>query len=71
MHVGDVIRNHRIEANLTRKQLAVKIRIGENLLFQYENNEKVPDLQTILKISTVLDVPASEFLDHTEEFYNL
>ena len=62
-NVGINIRNYREIKNLTIEELALKIRVGTKTLESYENNEKVPNLQTILKVSTALDVPASELLD--------
>ena len=62
-NVGVNIRNCREIKNLTIEELALKIRVGTKTLESYENNDKTPNLQTILKISTALDVPASELLD--------
>jgi len=62
-NVGINIRNYREIKNLTIEELALKIRVGTKTLESYENKEKIPNLQTILKISTALDVPASELLD--------
>lgn len=62
-NVGINIRNYREIKNLTIEELALKIRVGTKTLESYENKEKIPNLQTILKISTALDVPVSELLD--------
>ena len=62
-NVGINIRNYREIKNLTIEELALKIRVGTKTLESYENKEKIPNLQTILKVSTALDVPASELLD--------
>ncbi|NWN93876.1 MAG: helix-turn-helix transcriptional regulator [Bacillus sp. (in: Bacteria)] len=45
------------------EELAVKARIGKHTLGQYETGEQIPTTQTILKLSTVLDVAASVFLE--------
>ena len=62
-NVGVKIRNYREMKNLTIEELALKIRVGTKTLKSYENGENIPNLQTVLKISTALDVPASELLD--------
>lgn len=53
----------RQRANLSQAELAMKIRVGTGTIEKYENGEGVPDTNTILKISTVLDIPASELLE--------
>ncbi|MBF0708070.1 MULTISPECIES: helix-turn-helix domain-containing protein [Bacillaceae] len=63
MNTADKIRKHRLEANLTISELAVKVRIGAGLMQKIEENRYQPDVQTLLKISTALDIPASEFLE--------
>ncbi|MGE6204943.1 helix-turn-helix domain-containing protein [Guptibacillus hwajinpoensis] len=63
MNTADKIRKHRLEANLTISELALKVRIGAGLMQKIEENRYQPDVQTLLKISTALDIPASEFLE--------
>ncbi|WP_080844283.1 helix-turn-helix domain-containing protein [Cytobacillus gottheilii] len=53
----------RQRANLTEAELAMRIRVGTATIEKYEKGEQVPDTNTILKISTVLDIPASELLE--------
>ena len=47
--------------NLSQEELALKARLGAKIIEKYENGEQIPTTQTILKLSTVLDVPASVF----------
>jgi transcriptional regulator with XRE-family HTH domain len=42
---------------MSQEELAFKARLGRQTIEKYESGEKVPDNQTILKLSTVLDVP--------------
>ncbi|MGG1685022.1 helix-turn-helix domain-containing protein [Pseudalkalibacillus sp. NRS-1564] len=63
MNTADKIRKHRLEANLSISELAVKVRIGAGLMQKIEENRYQPDVQTLLRISTALDIPASEFLE--------
>ena len=60
--IGVNIRKFREEKNLSQQQLAVKIRCGTKKIEDYENGITSPNLDTILKISTVLDIPAAELL---------
>lgn len=60
--IGVNIRRFREEKNLSQEQLAVKVRCGTKTIENYENGISSPKLDTILKISTVLDIPAAELL---------
>ena len=63
--IGKNIKCCRERAKMSQQELALKIRVGTKTIEMYESGEKVPDTQTVLKISTVLDVPASELLAGT------
>ncbi|WP_096156825.1 MULTISPECIES: helix-turn-helix domain-containing protein [Bacillus] len=65
--VGDNIKTYRERAKLSVRELARKIRVGSATIEKYESGEQTPDLETILKLSTVLDVPASELLENTSQ----
>ncbi|MCP3028285.1 helix-turn-helix domain-containing protein [Halobacillus sp. A5] len=67
MAVGENIQKYRNLKELTKENLALKARIGVQTLESYENNERIPELDTLLKISTVLDIPASELMEDEEE----
>ena len=62
--IGQNIKNCRIRKGMSQKELALKSRVGMQTIERYENGEQIPNLQTVLKISTVLDVPASELMGH-------
>ncbi|MCK1994252.1 helix-turn-helix transcriptional regulator [Peribacillus muralis] len=62
-NIANIIRQYREEHNLTQQELALKLRIGTKKIEKYESGESVPDTQAILRLSTVLDIPASEFLN--------
>ncbi|MGV2621667.1 UNVERIFIED_CONTAM: helix-turn-helix transcriptional regulator [Halobacillus marinus] len=67
MSVGNNIRKYRELKNFTKEELAMKARMGVQTLESYETDERAPELDTILKISTVLDIPASELMEFQEE----
>ncbi|MCA1057227.1 helix-turn-helix transcriptional regulator [Rossellomorea aquimaris] len=62
-HFGENLRRVREDRNISQRELALKARLGLGTIEKYENDEQIPDTQTILKLSTVLDIPASELLE--------
>jgi transcriptional regulator with XRE-family HTH domain len=62
--IGQTIKTYREMLKMTQEELAQKIRVGTSTIEKYENGEQIPSTQTILKLSTVLDIPASELLGH-------
>jgi transcriptional regulator with XRE-family HTH domain len=57
--IGQNIKNYREQKRMTQEELALKVRVGTKTIARYENGEQTPNSQTILKLSTVLDIPAS------------
>lgn len=70
--IGDNIKLYRERVNMSQQDLALKIRVGATKIANYETGKQVPTKETIMKISTVLDVPAAELLkirtDNQESF---
>lgn len=64
---GEKLKFYRELSGMSIEELAVKARIGKHTLEQYETEEQIPTTQTILKLSTVLDVAASVFLEALEK----
>jgi transcriptional regulator with XRE-family HTH domain len=65
--IGQNIRIYRELKKMTQTELALKARLGVSTITKFENGEKSPDRQTLLKISTVLDVPITELTGVQEE----
>lgn len=66
--IGTTIKNYREHLKMTKEELAQKIRVGTHTIEKYESGEQVPSSQTLLKLSTVLDIPASELsLDQLDQ----
>jgi transcriptional regulator with XRE-family HTH domain len=61
--IGQNIKMCRERVGISQEELALKIRVGTRTIQRYESGEQTPKLQTILKISTALDVPASELME--------
>ena len=53
----------REEKNWSLEELSKKTQIGLEKLSLYEKGELIPSIQTILKLSTILEVPASNLMD--------
>lgn len=60
--IGNNMKRFREERNMSQQELAIKIRVGTAKIDKYESGIQIPDSQTILKISTVLDIPVSELM---------
>ncbi|MBT2699511.1 helix-turn-helix transcriptional regulator [Bacillus sp. ISL-40] len=60
--IGQTIKNAREMLNMSQEELAQKIRVGSQTIEKYESGEQIPSTQTLLKLSTVLDLPAAELL---------
>ncbi|XJZ29148.1 helix-turn-helix domain-containing protein [Bacillota bacterium Lsc_1132] len=61
--IGENIKNCRESRNMSQLELAKKIRVGTDTIKRYESGQQTPNTQTILKISTVLDIASSELLE--------
>lgn len=61
--IGQIIKECRELRKMTQEELAQKVRVGTSTIEKYESGEQIPSTQTILKLSTVLDIPASELLE--------
>ncbi len=53
----------REERNWSLEELSRKTQIGVEKLSLYEKGESLPSIQTVLKLSNVLEVPASNLMD--------
>jgi transcriptional regulator with XRE-family HTH domain len=61
--IGQNIKKYREQRKMNQQELALKVRVGTATIQKYESGEQIPDTQTILKLSTALDVPASELME--------
>jgi transcriptional regulator with XRE-family HTH domain len=57
----------REERKISLETLSLKTRIGVGKLEAYETGREIPSVQTILKLSNALEVPASNLLDGIQE----
>jgi transcriptional regulator with XRE-family HTH domain len=57
--LGENIKASRENQHLSREELARKMRMGPRKIEEYESGEKIPSNETLMRLSTVLDIPAS------------
>lgn len=60
--IGTLIKQLRIEKNLTQQQLADKIEITDRAVSKWERGEGCPDISLIKKIATILEVQPESLL---------
>ncbi|WP_026567927.1 helix-turn-helix domain-containing protein [Bacillus sp. UNC41MFS5] len=60
--IGQTIKNAREMLHMSQEELAQKVRVGIHTIEKYESGEQIPSTQTLLKLSTVLDLPATELI---------
>lgn len=61
--ISNNLKLYRQKRNVSQEDLARKVRVGKSTIEKYETGELIPSSQTILKLSTVLDIPTSELSD--------
>lgn len=62
MSFGDLLKKARITAGLSQVELALKIGVAKSTLSLYESNKREPDVETIKKIASALDVDPNYLL---------
>ena len=67
MNVGKNITKFRKEKNLTQEELAKKINISAKAISSYENNRNLPNIETLILLSQVLDVKIDDILGITKD----
>ena len=48
--IGNILKNMRINANITQKNIGSNLNVAENTISNYERSYSQPDFDTILKI---------------------
>ncbi|WP_050616212.1 helix-turn-helix domain-containing protein [Bacillus testis] len=61
--IGRKIYKYREEKAISVQELALKVRCGTKTIEEYEKGTLIPNVQTLMKLSTALDVPATELAD--------
>lgn len=63
VQLHDQLKILRKERNLSLEDLSKKTQLGVEKLASYEKGELTPSVQTILKLSNILEVPVSNLMD--------
>ncbi len=51
--IGNILKNMRLSANLSQKELAKKLNLADTTISSYERENSQPDFETILKIADI------------------
>ena len=63
MQLQEQLKFLREQRNLSLEDLSKKTQVGVEKLASYEKGELTPSIQTLLKLSNVLEVPVSNLMD--------
>ena len=66
-NVGEKIREYREKGNISQKKLGLALGLSDKAVSAYESGRTLPPLETLSRISEVLDVPLEFFLSDSEE----
>lgn len=61
----------RIKRGLTQQKLANSLNVSQNAIYNWENGKREPNIETIEKISKVLEVTEQELLGYNDKEYML
>lgn len=64
---GPVLRQLRLEKNLTQDQLSEMVGVASPFISMLESGHKYPNLEMILKLADALGVPPGDILNRMEE----
>ncbi|NMI07777.1 helix-turn-helix transcriptional regulator [Paenibacillus sp. SZ31] len=66
---GEIIRNRRLELNISQENLALKADMDRSYISEIERGHKNPSLSKILALSSALELSVSELFYLFEESY--
>ena len=70
MYIGEKIAQMRKINSMTQKDLAEKLNVSDKVISKWETGKCLPDVETMLKLSKVLDVSISELYECVEKNEN-
>ena len=70
MKIGGRIKELRLLNNLTQKELANKLGLTPKMISFYENSERTPPIDIILKLVSIFDVSSDYLLGLADSYYN-
>ena len=66
-NIGEKIKEFRIKNNLTQTELGDKLFVSDKTISSYESGRTLPDINTLIKISNVLNVSIVNFVTNTND----
>ncbi|MCH5299690.1 MAG: helix-turn-helix transcriptional regulator [Ruminococcus sp.] len=63
INIGMNIRKYRLEADLSQESLSFSANLSQAYIGKLERGERCPNIETLYKISEVLNVPVGNLLD--------
>lgn len=66
MRSSEKIKNSRLQAGLTQKELAKRLGTSQQNIAQYESGKRVPKIETLQKIANALNVSVNELRSDNE-----
>ena len=63
MTTGQKIKQYRLKAGLSQKDLGEKLNVSQQMIAQYESDKRAPKLETLEKISDALHIGIGNLLD--------
>lgn len=69
MRSSEKIKNARLQAGLTQKELAKRLGTSQQNIAQYETGKRVPKIETLQKIAKALKVSVNELRSDNEMMY--
>lgn len=70
MNIGNKIKELRKSRGFTQEELASKCGLSKNGLWNYENNKRVPTMDTLNKIADALDIDIEELIGREKIIYS-
>lgn len=67
MSIGERIKKHRLKNNLTQKVLSVQLGLTTKMISFYENDERTPPADILIKLSKIFSVSTDYLLGLSEE----
>jgi len=61
MKIGETIRNHRLQRNMSQGDIEKRTGLLRCYLSRVENGHTIPSLDTLAKIANAMDIPLSQF----------
>ena len=62
------IRQLRISATMTQKELADKLGVSQNAIYNWENGKREPNVETLEKIAKLFNITISQLLEQENNF---